>query len=298
MANADSVLAELNNSEFNVEANASGAAPTINDGHPDSPVKPKQEEAEQVINTDGMEVEINGEKLTLGDSPKEGEEEAQEAEETPANEEEQAESTTDKGDALSEALADAEEIAEGLMEDEKLKAAGVDFDTVIEEFRETGKVSQETLDKAKEAGYSEKAIKSVLKGAAAAAAEVERQFFGKFGGQDAYREMLTWAASNADAEVVEAFNDAIDRGDMRLAAVLGKGIQRDQRAAAVARRGTSNKQVLGGGAPQATAVASGKAFASLDEMAAAMNDSRYMKDHAYTQMVRQKAAMMDGSFIR
>lgn len=295
MSNADAVLAQMGASEFNVDASpapSEGSVPVFQSNHPDAPKEQKEDEANTTIDMDGVTFELNGEKLDFSDTP-EGEPAGEPEGEAPA------EADGEVGDALEQALVDAQEIAEGLTEDEKLIAAGVDMDAVIEEFRSTGKVSQETLDKAKEAGYSEKAIKSVMKGAAAAAAEVERQFFGKFGGQAEYKELMTWAAGNAEADAIEAFNDAIDRGDMRTAVALGKSMQRDRKASAVARRGTSNKQVLGS-TGKAAAVSGGganSAFSSLEEMAGAMNDKRYMTDPAYTKMVRQRAGAMEGSFF-
>lgn len=294
MSNADAVLAQMGSAEFNVDASpapSEGSVPVFQSNHPDAPKERKEDEA--TIDMNGVTFDMNGEKLDFSSDAPEGEPagEPEDMGDTPADGE--------VGDALDQALVDAQEIAEGLTEDEKLIAAGVDMDAVIEEFRSTGKVSQETLDKAKEAGYSEKAIKSVMKGAAAAAAEVERQFFGKFGGQAEYKELMTWAAGNAEADAIEAFNDAIDRGDMRTAVALGKSMQRDRKASAVARRGTSNKQVLGS-TGKAAAVSGGganSAFSSLEEMAGAMNDKRYMTDPAYTKMVRQRAGAMEGSFF-
>lgn len=293
---ADSVLAAMASSEFTVDATSpavgfnteAGIQHLEDQNHPD---RHKEDDKEVSIDLEGVEFEHNGEKIVF-------EKEAHDSNETDSTDESKSTTTPDDADSneptdgLSEAMGAASEIAEGLTDDPKLVAAGIDMDAVMDEFRETGKVSQETLDKAKEAGYSDKAIKSVLRGAVAAAAEVERQFFGKFGGKESYMEMIQWASSNGDAETVSAFNACIDRGDMSTAAALGKALQSAQKASTVARRGTANKQIMGSSTGGTTS--SGvKGFASLDEMAGAMGDSRYMKDPQYTAMVRQRAAAMD-----
>lgn len=232
-----------------------------------------------------VEIKLDGEEINLnsGDSGKDSES---------SENEEVAEDNAEASEGLKEALVTAKELKESFeSEGDKLAKVGLSLEEIHEEFvKGNGKISEKTLEKVKEAGYSEKLIKGYLRGVTAAANEVQRQFMDSFGGYKAFEEMTQWAASSGDPALVEAFNSAIDRDDLQTAVAIGKSLQREQKMASVRKHGTKNAHLLGGGLSASGGGAKG--FSSEAAMIKAINDPRYGNDRAYTEAVKSKVLAM------
>lgn len=197
-----------------------------------------------------------------------------------------------KDAALSEALETANDLKNSFQsEGDKLQAVGLDLESLHQEFLDSGgKISEKTLEKVKEAGYSEQLIKGYLRGVVAAANEVKRQFLHSLGGEKEFTAMAEWAASNGDPQLVDAFNDAVERDDLKTAASIGKVLQREREAHRVRKYGTKQPHVLGSAATSAATSLQG--FTSDAAMIKAINDPRYNSDSRYTEIVKAKILAM------
>ena len=108
------------------------------------------------------------------------------------------------------------------------------------------------------------------------------------GGAEKYQQMVDWASANMKESTKEAWNDAIEDGDVEVLEQMAKGFMWDM----LQDRGYEPK--LGGGrAP----VNDTKAFNSEAEVVAMMNDPRYRdpsrRDPAFVKEVERRIAMSD-----
>lgn len=165
---------------------------------------------------------------------------------------------------------------------EDLKAKGVDVDALLESFTKTGKFSDADYKALADAGYSKGAVNAIVKGQVALAQEATRALFASVGGEQNFNTLSEFAVAN-DPDAVEAFNEAQNRGDVRTAQVILKGIERAHKA----RYGTANKMVSGRPASGAK-VQEAQGFATKAEMVKAMSDSRYGRDMKYTSEVERR----------
>ncbi|PTU68619.1 capsid assembly protein [Chromobacterium haemolyticum] len=261
---------------YDFEAGAVEAADTVQ-------LAQKQHEApeehQQAVSLEGVEITHNGEKVEVEDK-----EEAVEAGT-------EASSSDEANSAFSAAVDTSNELKESFeAEGDKLAEVGLSLEGIQEEFQANkGKMTPETLAKIKEAGYSEKLIKGYLAGVTAAANEIHRQFMGALGGEDRFQSMTAWASVNADADLVDAFNAAVERDDLKAAASIGKVLMAAQDASTAKRYGTKNPHLLGG---DAGANVSLKGFKSEADMISALNDKRYGNDVGFTRAVQEKIMAM------
>ena len=108
------------------------------------------------------------------------------------------------------------------------------------------------------------------------------------GGADQYKAMVEWASSNMKESTKEAWNDAIEDGDIEVVEQMAKGFMWDMQQA----RGYEPK--LGGGRVPSTDT---KAFNSEAEVVEMMNDPRYRdpsrRDPSFVKEVERRIAMSD-----
>ena len=108
------------------------------------------------------------------------------------------------------------------------------------------------------------------------------------GGADKYQQMVDWASSNMKEETKEAWNDAIENGEVAALEQMAKGFLWDMQQA----HGYEPK--LGGGR---SPVNETKAFNSEAEVVEMMNDPRYRdpsrRDPAFVKEVERRIAMSD-----
>lgn len=98
-----------------------------------------------------------------------------------------------------------------------------------------------------------------------------QQVYARAGNEEGYKQMIQWAGQNLSTSEIEAFDEAIDSGDMNR---IGFAVD------AVARRfydanGKEGNMLQGRGVPPA------EGFRSQAELIRAMNDPRYEEDEAY-----------------
>lgn len=118
--------------------------------------------------------------------------------------------------------------------------------------------------------------------------EMRDALFEAVGGADKYQQMVDWASSNMKESTKEAWNDAIEDGDIEVVEQMAKGFMWDM----LQSRGYEPK--LGGGRAPTNDT---KAFNSEAEVVEMMNDPRYRdpsrRDPAFVKEVERRIAMSD-----
>lgn len=211
----------------------------------------------------GVEITDNGEKVDTKESEKKTEEKKEEK--TPE--------------------AEMKAIEDGVKEQQKaedevkadLTSKGVDYDALVKEYEDNGKLSDESLKALKGAGYPEAVVNAFIKGFEAQVNEFTNAVYKMAGGEAEYGRLCEFIKGLGDADV-QAFNETIDSGSLTQLKALIDGYK----ARMTTKYGTSNRSILGG----ANSV-DNRGFNSKDAMVKAMNDPRYGTDMAYTEKVQR-----------
>ncbi|MDT8900645.1 capsid assembly protein [Anaeroselena agilis] len=239
------------------------------------------------IQTAGSQtVKVSAEDLVSkgADAPKAdpAEEQAKEkAPEKPSGTEETAESETGEESGEDVLAADLKEQLEASAAAEKdLTEKGLDFKALEAEFMNTGTLSAASMEALAKVGYPEQVVKAYLSGLTATVERFTSKVYEMAGGKETYKQITGFIKAQGKGHV-DAFNAAIDRGDMKNLEI----ILRDAKAQITAARGTANPTITGGTKPSAPG-----GFSSEAELIAAMSDPRYGRDSAYRASVEKKVA--------
>lgn len=162
---------------------------------------------------------------------------------------------------------------------EAVDNAGVDFDSLQNEYNEQGGLTQESLAKLEEAGFSNDLVNSWIAGQEALANNYQESIYDSVGGQEAYSQMISWAADNLSPQETAAYDRAVESGDLDMVKLAVSGLRNQYQAA----EGADPSLIDG----QSTTSTGGN-FGSWSEVTAAMKDSRYESDPAYRQQVVSK----------
>ena len=219
----------------------------------------------------GVEITDNGEKVDNDKESKEAEKKPEEK--TPE--------------------AEIKEVEEGVKEQQKaeqdvkadLATKGVDYDALVKEYEDNGKLSEESMKALKGAGYPETVVNAFIKGFEAQVNEFTNAVYKMAGGEAEYGKLCNFIKGLGEADV-QAFNETINSGSLTQLAALINGYK----AQMTTKYGTSNRSILGG----ANAVEA-QGFNSKDAMIKAMNDPRYGNDMAYTEKVQRMT--MQSTFL-
>ena len=219
----------------------------------------------------GVEITDNGEKVDNDKESKEAEKKPEEK--TPEDE--------------------IKEVEDGVKEQQKaeqdvkadLETKGVDYDALVKEYEDNGKLSEESMKALKGAGYPETVVNAFIKGFEAQVNEFTNAVYKIAGGEAEYGKLCNFIKGLGEADV-QAFNETINSGSLTQLAALINGYK----AQMTTKYGTSNRSILGG----ANAGVS-QGFNSKDAMIKAMNDPRYGNDMAYTEKVQRMT--MQSTFL-
>lgn len=219
----------------------------------------------------GVEITDNGEKVDTEN--KESKSEEKKEEKTPE--------------------AEIKEVEDGVKAQQKaedevkadLTNKGVDYDALVKEYEDNGKLSEKSMEALKGAGYPEAVVNAFIKGFEAQVNEFTNAVYKMAGGQEAYGQLCNFVKGLGEADV-QAFNETIQSGSLTQLSALINGYK----AQMTTKYGTSNRSILGG----ATAVEN-RGFNSKDAMIKAMNDPRYGNDMAYTEKVQRMT--MQSTFL-
>ena len=189
--------------------------------------------------------------------------------------------------------AEIKEVEDGVKEQQKaeqdvkaaLETKGVDYDALVKEYEDNGKLSEESMKALKGAGYPETVVNAFIKGFEAQVNEFTNAVYKMAGGEAEYGKLCNFIKGLGEADV-QAFNETINSGSLTQLAALINGYK----AQMTTKYGTSNRSILGG----ANAVEA-QGFNSKDAMIKAMNDPRYGNDMAYTERVQRMT--MQSTFL-
>lgn len=160
-----------------------------------------------------------------------------------------------------------------------LDKAGLEFDSFQSEYNELGGLSEKSYKDLEDAGFSRNLVDSWIQGQQALANDFSEQVYNSVGGEDSYNEMIAWASQTLPASEIEAYNAAVEGGDMNLTRLAVNGLNARYRAEV----GSEPKLMQG-----ETTGTSGGQFNSAAELTAAMRDARYQTDPAYRKSVADK----------
>lgn len=154
-----------------------------------------------------------------------------------------------------------------------------DFSPFYEELMSTQSLSEESVQKLTDNGFSNEAVKLYVEGTKALIEAETRRVYETAGGEEQYQSMLAWAADNLPEEQIDAYNRIISGGDSGAIQMAVRGLK----AQYVETNGKPAKLIQG-----ETAGPSGGSFRSVAEVTAAMKDPRYAKDPAYRRDVENR----------
>ena len=174
----------------------------------------------------------------------------------------------------------AEPTQETLEIDATLKDKGLELSEFSTEYDKTGKLSPESYEKLKAAGFSQDLVDNYVSGQEARAALHIASLKDAAGGSEAYSTMTTWAVGAMSPAEIAAFNSAVASSNVEASKLAIAGLKSRYEAA----NGRS-PSLLTGKAGTAPAL---DVFESRAEMTTAMKDPRYAKDSAYRQQVINK----------
>jgi hypothetical protein len=199
-----------------------------------------------------------------------------------------AEDTTDGSDTTENDDSDAsdeanEDNSEDKTDDDSDDSDIIDLDPhmekFVEEFQADGKLSSESYETLKEAGYEKPMVDTFLKGVQATMGELKA----RVGGEENYAEMQTWAAKNLDDASIDLFNTDMNSGDQ---AKMERAVDLLKAKYVEANGGFAPKKRVNPTGGEINTSVSG--YQSIDEMKADMKDPRYQTDRAFRQKVREK----------
>lgn len=239
----------------------------------DAALAAKAEATGVTLTDNGETTETSGE--TLSETPSE----------TPCETPSPDETTTPPKDVpIEQKVADLKSSEDSLKDD--LKTKGVDFETAVSEYNEKGTLSDATMDALEKAGYPKAVVEGFIKSRQILENQYTSAVYEAAGGEAEYSRMTQWAATNLSKADIEAFNSAIDSGNLGTVKLIMGGIRLAMGEALTQKHGTNNPSVLGG--PATTNPTGG--FADKAEMVKAMSDKRYCRDPQYTKLVESRMA--------
>ena len=161
------------------------------------------------------------------------------------------------------------------------ESAGVDYDALTAEYLESGKLADSSYDTLEKAGIPRGLVDQYIAGQEAIQSETRSAVFNSVGGEAVYNDMLGWAADNLSEAEIDAYNTAVNSGNMNQTTLAVKGLK----ARYQADEGQEPTVRLGG-----NAVSEAVGYKSWAQVTKAMNDPRYAKDPAYIAEVEAKIA--------
>jgi len=180
---------------------------------------------------------------------------------------------------------DEEEYEEELEDDELesivdgLEEEGIDFDSLSQELAELGGLTEDSYDSLVEAGIPRSMVDQFIDGQMAVATQMQQEAFEQVGGQEAYEDMVSWASDNMQEASIDAFNNAVNSGNIETANLAIQGLHAQYRSV----NGSEPSLVMG-----ETKSVTGGVFDSAAQLTQAMRDPRYESDSAYRQQVASK----------
>tara|TARA_E500000178_G_scaffold339719_1_gene381582 strand:- start:11318 stop:12073 length:756 start_codon:yes stop_codon:yes gene_type:complete len=191
----------------------------------------------------------------------------------------QSEYTKSRQLAESESVSDNNAEASEEVAREAVEQVGLDFEALSNEFWSNDGLADESYAQLEQAGIPRELVDSYIEGQQALLSTTETQVYDSVGGEESYRSMTGWAEENLSDGQIDAFNEAVNSGDMEKTMFAVQGLK----SMYDAQQGTEPARQLAG-----QARASVDSYQSLAQMKADMADPRYQSDSAFREAVAQK----------
>jgi len=159
--------------------------------------------------------------------------------------------------------------------------AGLDMSSLQKEYSEKGELDTKSYEALEKVGITKQYVDNYIAGQEALANQQANEIKSTVGGDETYQEMVDWASKNMTEGEKQAYNKAVNSGDMdtvKLAVNALKG--QFERA-----NGVEPRLVEGKAQPTQE-----QGFESWAQVTEAMADPRYAKDIAYQNEIKNKLA--------
>ncbi len=97
---------------------------------------------------------------------------------------------------------------------EAVESVGLNFDAMSEEYMENGELSADTYAELESKGIPKNIVDSYIQGQQSLTDNIKGDIFNTVGGEENYTQMTEWAADNMNQAEKDAFNLAVNSGDM------------------------------------------------------------------------------------
>ena len=160
--------------------------------------------------------------------------------------------------------------------------APFDMGSLQKEYMETGGLKDASYKLLEDAGISKEYANTYIAGVKALGEQIGNQVKDSVGGSGDYQNMVEWAQANYSPEQIQAYDNAVNSGDVQLAMLTARGLQADYQNSS----GYEGQTVSGDTSMRMSG--NSDVFRSNAEVTAAMKDPRYETDIAYRQDIRDK----------
>jgi hypothetical protein len=157
-----------------------------------------------------------------------------------------------------------------------------DLSKFEKELGESGKLSDASYAELEKLGYPKATVDAHIAGQQAIASQLAQQVFTVVGGQDKLQQMMQWAQGTFSPAEQNAFNEAMQSGDVTKAKQAATALQARYTAA------YGKAPTLFGGKAAAAGPAPFQNWAQVSE---AMGNPKYASDPAYRASVEQRMAV-------
>lgn len=175
---------------------------------------------------------------------------------------------------------DAELEARDMVED-----AGLDFDELSNKFWENGDLDDEDYQYLEDGGIPRSLVEQFIEGQKAIVDSTRQSVLSSVGGEASYNELTGWAKDNLADDDIDAYNEAVNSGNMKMTMMAVRGLEARYRAD----NGSEPKRQIAG----ETARAGSESYRSLTELQKDMSDARYKTDPAFRRDVERKLSRSD-----
>ena len=180
-----------------------------------------------------------------------------------------------KGESQQEAQQDANEAAE-----QAVQSAGLDMGALSDEYAEKGELAPESYEALAKVGITKEMVDQYIGGLEAQQELATQAMLAPFGGLEAYTEMTKWAADSLPEAEIDAFNAAIESGDMNTMKMAVENLHNKY----TSENGSEPKRMITGRNGDAGL----SVYNSTAELMRDMQDKRYAEDPAFRAKVEQK----------
>ena len=161
-----------------------------------------------------------------------------------------------------------------------------DMAALQQEYMSTGSLGDKSYQQLEDAGISRQYADTYIAGVKALGEQIGNNVKSSVGGDAEYSNMVEWAKANYNQDQIQAYDKAVNSGDVNTAIMAAKGLRSDY-------TNTAGSEGTTYGGTQAEPEGSGQVFRSNAEVTAAMKDPRYEYDTAYRQDVLNRLERSD-----